>query len=35
MGGGFVGLVRKKESEVAGRQEMGSMQGGAWDVTGR
>ena len=35
MGGGFVELVRKKESEVAGCQEMGSMQGGAWGVTGR
>ena len=35
VGGGVVGLVREKEIEVAGRQERGSMQGGAWGVTGR
>ena len=35
VGGGVVGLVRPKEIEVAGRQERGSMQGGAWGVTGR
>ena len=35
VGGGIVGLVREKEIEVAGRQERGSMQGGAWGVTGR
>jgi len=29
-----VGLVREKEIEVAGYQERGSMQGGAWDVMG-
>jgi len=34
-GGGVVGLVREKEIEVAGRQERGSMQGGALGVTGR
>jgi len=33
--GGVVGLVREKEIEVAGRQERGSMQGGAWGVTGQ
>jgi len=33
-GAGVVGLVRKKEIEVAGHQERGSMQGGAWGVTG-
>ena len=33
--GGVAGLVREKEIEVAGRQERGSMQGGAWGVTGR
>jgi len=35
VGGGVVGLGREKEIEVAGRQERGSMQGGAWGVTGR
>jgi len=34
VGGEVVGLVREKEIEVAGRQERGSMQGGAWGVTG-
>jgi len=34
-GGGVVGLVREKEIEVTGRQERGSMQGGAWGVLGR
>ena len=33
MGGG-VGLVRKKEIEVTGRQASHSMQRGAWGVTG-
>jgi len=33
--GGVEGRVREKEIEVAGRQERGSMQGGAWGVTGR
>jgi len=30
-----VSLVRKKEIEVAGHEESGSMQGGAWGVTGQ
>ena len=34
-GGGVVGLVREKEIQVAGRQERGSMQEGAWGVMGR
>ena len=34
MGGGVVGLIREKEIEVAGQQASGSMQGGAWRVTG-
>ena len=33
--GGVVRLVREKEIEVAGRQERGSMQGGAWGVKER
>ena len=32
--GWVVALVREKEIEVAGRQERGSIQGGAWGVTG-
>jgi len=35
VGGGVVGHVREKEIEVAGRQERGSMEGGASGVTGR
>jgi len=34
LGERVVGLVREKEIEVAGRQERGGLQGGAWDVTG-
>jgi len=32
---GVVELVREKEIEVTGRQVRGSMQGGAWGITGR
>ena len=35
VGRGVIGLVREKKIDVAGRQERGSMQGGAWGVTGR
>jgi len=35
VGRGVIGLVREKKIEVAGHQERGSMQGGAWGVTGR
>jgi len=33
--GEVVGLVREMEIEVAGHEESGSMQGGAWGVTGQ